>query len=83
MNTPRPVKTMALEKSMLNKLIMRGVELVRMVGIPGGAQRAIWHESKGFDVGDDWVRKTEGTKLMAVLGFDYVDASRAIISDVV
>jgi DNA-directed RNA polymerase II subunit RPB1 len=49
----------------------------------GGAKRTVWDEETGFGVKDEWVLETDGTNLMAVLGVDYVDATRTISNDIV
>jgi len=72
-----------LEKSMLSALKLRGVEDIKKVFMRGGAKRAVWDNETGFGVKDEWVLETDGTNLMAVLGVDYVDASRTISNNIV
>jgi DNA-directed RNA polymerase II subunit RPB1 len=72
-----------LEKSMLSSLKLRGIDHVKKVFMRGGAKRAIWDDNKGFGTKDEWVLETDGTNLMAVLGVDYVDATRTISNDIV
>jgi len=72
-----------LEKSMLGSLKLRGVDHVKKVFMRGGAKRSTWDDSAGFGVKDEWVLETDGTNLMAVLGVDYVDATRTISNDIV
>lgn len=72
-----------LEKSMLTKLKLRGVDHVKKVFMRGGAKRAVWDENSGFGVRDEWVLETDGTNLMAVLGVDYVDSTRTSSNDIV
>ena len=72
-----------LEKSMLGSLKLRGVDHVKKVFMRGGAKRSIWDDNKGFGVRDEWVLETDGTNLMAVLGVDYVDATRTCSNDIV
>jgi DNA-directed RNA polymerase II subunit RPB1 len=72
-----------LERSMLTKLKLRGVDHVKKVFMRGGAKRAVWDENTGFGVRDEWVLETDGTNLMAVLGVDFVDASRTVSNDIV
>jgi DNA-directed RNA polymerase II subunit RPB1 len=49
----------------------------------GGAKRTTWDDEAGFGIRDEWVLETDGTNLMAVLGVDYVDATRTISNDIV
>lgn len=72
-----------LEKSMLTSLKLRGVEDVKKVFMRGGAKRSVWDDETGFGTKDEWVLETDGTNLMAVLGVDYVDATRTISNDIV
>lgn len=72
-----------LEKSMLSSLKLRGVDHVKKVFMRGGAKRATWDDNTGFGTRDEWVLETDGTNLMAVLGVDYVDATRSISNDIV
>ncbi|GAX18796.1 DNA-directed RNA polymerase II subunit RPB1 [Fistulifera solaris] len=72
-----------LEKSMLSTLKLRGVDHVKKVFMRGGAKRSTWNDEKGFGVQDEWVLETDGTNLMAVLGVDYVDATRTVSNDIV
>mmetsp|Transcript_6506 Transcript_6506/g.9894 ORF Transcript_6506/g.9894 Transcript_6506/m.9894 type:complete len:1765 (+) Transcript_6506:67-5361(+) len=72
-----------LEKSMLSSLKLRGVEDIKKVFMRGGAKRSVWDNDVGFGVKDEWVLETDGTNLMAVLGVDYVDASRTISNNIV
>jgi DNA-directed RNA polymerase II subunit RPB1 len=72
-----------LERSMLTKLKLRGVDHVKKVFMRGGAKRAVWDENTGFGVRDEWVLETDGTNLMAVLGVDFVDATRTVSNDIV
>ena len=72
-----------LEKSLLSSLKLRGVDHVKKVFMRGGAKRTIWDDDTGFGTRDEWVLETDGTNLMAVLGVDYVDASRTISNDIV
>jgi DNA-directed RNA polymerase II subunit RPB1 len=72
-----------LEKSLLSSLKLRGVDYVKKVFMRGGAKRTIWDDDTGFGTRDEWVLETDGTNLMAVLGVDYVDASRTISNDIV
>mmetsp|Transcript_30765 Transcript_30765/g.55730 ORF Transcript_30765/g.55730 Transcript_30765/m.55730 type:complete len:1711 (+) Transcript_30765:43-5175(+) len=72
-----------LERSMLSSLKLRGVDHVKKVFMRGGARRTTWDDDTGFGVKDEWVLETDGTNLMAVLGVDYVDASRTISNDIV
>ena len=72
-----------LERSMLGSLKLRGVDHVKKVFVRGGAKRSVWDDEKGFGIVDEWVLETDGTNLMAVLGVDYVDATRTISNDIV
>jgi len=72
-----------LEKSMLTSLKLRGVEHVKKVFMRGGAKVTVWDDDTGFGIRDEWVLETDGTNLMAVLGVDYVDATRTISNDIV
>jgi len=72
-----------LEKSMLTTLKLRGVEHVKKVFMRGGAKVTVWDDDTGFGIRDEWVLETDGTNLMAVLGVDYVDATRTISNDIV
>ena len=72
-----------LEKSLLSTLKLRGVDHVKKVFMRGGAKRTVWNDDSGFGTRDEWVLETDGTNLMAVLGVDYVDASRTISNDIV
>lgn len=72
-----------LEKSMLASLKLRGVDHVKKVFMRGGAKRSTWDDDIGFGIKDEWVLETDGTNLMAVLGVDYVDATRTICNDIV
>jgi DNA-directed RNA polymerase II subunit RPB1 len=72
-----------LEKSMMSSLKLRGVDHVKKVFMRGGAKRATWDDNTGFGMRDEWVLETDGTNLMAVLGVDYVDATRSVSNDIV
>ena len=72
-----------LEKSMLSSLKLRGVDHVKKVFMRGGAKRSTWDDDIGFGIKDEWVLETDGTNLMAVMGVDYVDATRTICNDIV
>jgi len=72
-----------LENSMLSSLKLRGIEDVKKVFMRGGAKRTIWDDEQGFGVKDEWVLETDGANLMAVLGIEYVDATRTISNDIV
>jgi DNA-directed RNA polymerase II subunit RPB1 len=72
-----------LEKSMLNSLKLRGVDHVKKVFMRGGAKRTVWDDNTGFGVRDEWVLETDGTNLMAVLGVDFIDATRTTSNDIV
>jgi DNA-directed RNA polymerase II subunit RPB1 len=72
-----------LEKSMMSSLKLRGVDHVKKVFMRGGAKRATWDDNSGFGMRDEWVLETDGTNLMAVLGVDYVDATRSVSNDIV
>eukprot|EP00567_Pseudictyota_dubia_P008672 CAMPEP_0197446890 /NCGR_PEP_ID=MMETSP1175-20131217/11704_1 /TAXON_ID=1003142 /ORGANISM="Triceratium dubium, Strain CCMP147" /LENGTH=1752 /DNA_ID=CAMNT_0042978061 /DNA_START=220 /DNA_END=5478 /DNA_ORIENTATION=- len=72
-----------LEKSMLTSLKLRGVEDVKKVFMRGEAKRTVWDDDAGFGIVNEWVLETDGTNLMAVLGCDYVDATRTISNDIV
>ena len=49
----------------------------------GGAKVTVLDDDTGFGIRDEWVLETDGTNLMAVLGVDYVDATRTISNDIV
>lgn len=72
-----------LEKSMLKSLKLRGIDHVKSVFMRGGAKRSVWDDNTGFGVKDEWVLETDGTNLMAVLGIDFVDATRTTSNDIV
>ena len=72
-----------LETSMLTTLKLRGVEHVKKVFMRGGAKKTVWDDEVGFGIEDEWVLETDGTNLMAVLGIEYVDATRTISNDIV
>ena len=72
-----------LEKSMMTSLKLRGVDDVKKVFMRGGEKRTTWDDNTGFGTRDEWVLETDGTNLMAVLGVDFVDASRTISNDIV
>lgn len=72
-----------LEKSMLKSLKLRGIDHVKSVFMRGGAKRTVWDDNTGFGVKDEWVLETDGTNLMAVLGVDFVDATRTTSNDIV
>eukprot|EP00978_Attheya_sp_CCMP212_P015069 scaffold38725_cov52-Attheya_sp.AAC.3 len=72
-----------LEKSILSSLKLRGVEDVKKVFMRAGAKKSTWDDEAGFGVKDEWILETDGTNLMAVLGVDYVDATRTISNDIV
>jgi DNA-directed RNA polymerase II subunit RPB1 len=72
-----------LEKNMLQTLKLRGVDDVKKVFMRGGAKKTVWDDEKGFGIVDEWVLETDGSNLMAVLGCDYVDATRTISNDIV
>jgi DNA-directed RNA polymerase II subunit RPB1 len=61
---------------------LRGVDHVKEVFMRGGAKRT-WDDNTGFGVCDEWILETDGTNLMAVLGVDYVDATRTTSNDIV
>eukprot|EP00580_Thalassiosira_gravida_P018881 CAMPEP_0201660330 /NCGR_PEP_ID=MMETSP0494-20130426/2988_1 /ASSEMBLY_ACC=CAM_ASM_000839 /TAXON_ID=420259 /ORGANISM="Thalassiosira gravida, Strain GMp14c1" /LENGTH=1751 /DNA_ID=CAMNT_0048138163 /DNA_START=124 /DNA_END=5379 /DNA_ORIENTATION=- len=71
-----------LEKNMLSTLRLRGVEDVKKVFMRE-EKRATWDDEKGFGRVVEWVLETDGTNLMAVLGIDYVDATRTYSNDIV
>jgi DNA-directed RNA polymerase II subunit RPB1 len=72
-----------LERSMLSSLKLRGVDHCKKVFMRGGAKRTTWDDEVGFGIRDEWVLETDGTNLMAVLGVDFVDATRTISNDIV
>ena len=72
-----------LEKNMLTTLKLRGVEDVKKVFMRGKVKKSVWNPETGFGVKDEWVLETDGTNLMAILGVDYVDATRTISNDIV
>jgi len=72
-----------LEKSMLTTLKLRGVEDVKKVFMRDKVRKSVWNQETGFGMKDEWVLETDGTNLMAVLGVDYVDATRTISNDIV
>jgi DNA-directed RNA polymerase II subunit RPB1 len=72
-----------LEKSLLQNLKLRGVDHIHKVFMRGGSKRTVWDPTAGFVVKDEWVLETEGSNLLAVLGVDYIDASRTISNDIV
>ena len=72
-----------LEKSLMTSLKLRGVDHVKKVFMRGGAKRSVWDDNTGFGTRDEWVLETDGTNLMAVLGVDYVDATRTTSNDIV
>ena len=71
-----------LEKSMMSNLKLRGVDHVKKIFMRE-AKRTVWDDSSGFSMRDEWVLETDGTNLMAVLGVDYVDATRTTSNDIV
>ena len=71
-----------LEKNMLSTLCLRGVEDVKKVFMRE-EKRIVWDDEKGFGRESQWVLETDGTNLMAVLGVDYVDATRTTSNDIV
>merc|ERR1711966_239018 len=71
-----------LEKNMLQTLRLRGVEVVKKVFMRED-KKTTWDDERGFGRVVEWVLETDGTNLMAVLGVDYVDATRTISNDIV
>ncbi|GMI08152.1 hypothetical protein TrLO_g5004, partial [Triparma laevis f. longispina] len=71
-----------LEKNMLGKLKLRGIEDVKKVFMREG-KKTIWNDNVGFDVQNEWVLETDGTSLLEVLSVDYIDATRTISNDIV
>ena len=72
-----------LETSMLTSLKLRGINDVKKVFMRGEAKRTVWDDDTGFGVKNEWVLETDGTNLMAVLGVDFVDATRTTSNDIV
>jgi DNA-directed RNA polymerase II subunit RPB1 len=72
-----------LEKNMLAKLKLRGVEDVKKVFLRGEAKRITWNDDTGFAYRDEWILETDGTSLLEVLCVDYVDATRTVSNDIV
>ena len=71
-----------LEKNMLSKLKLRGIEDVKKVFMRKG-KKTIWDEDTGFGQVDEWILETDGTSLLEVLSVEYVDATRTISNDIV
>ena len=67
----------------MKNLKLRGVDHIQKVTMRGGSKRTLWDPNVGFIVKDEWVLETEGSNLLAVLGVDYVDASRTVSNDIV
>lgn len=47
-----------LEKNMLEKLKLRGVDYVKKVFMRAGAKRAVWDDNTGFGLKDEWILET-------------------------
>lgn len=71
-----------LEKNMMTNLKLRGVDHVKKVFMRK-AKKTHWDDNTGFGMRDEFVLETDGTNLMAVLGVDYVDATRSTSNDIV
>lgn len=47
-----------LEKNMMEKLKLRGVDYVKKVFMRDGAKRTIWDDNSGFGTKDEWILET-------------------------
>jgi DNA-directed RNA polymerase II subunit RPB1 len=48
----------SLEKNMMEKLKLRGVDYVKKVFMRDGAKRSIWDDNTGFGEKDEWIIET-------------------------
>ena len=73
-----------LEKNMLSKLKLRGVEDVKKVYIKE-VRQIEWTRDGGFPdkPKDEWILETDGSNLMEVLSDESVDHTRTISNDIV
>ncbi|GMI36941.1 hypothetical protein TrCOL_g7024 [Triparma columacea] len=76
-----------LEKNMLTKLKLRGIEDVKKVFLRKG-KKTKWDDVDGFGIDgfgivEEWILETDGTSLLEVLSVNFVDATRTISNDIV
>lgn len=72
----------ALEKSILENVIVKGIKKVNKVHMISRKGQRYNKETMQFEKRDEWILDTSGTNLLEVLSHDYVDAARTISNDV-
>jgi len=72
-----------LEKNLLKKLHLRGIEGVKKVFLRGDARTTHWDDIKGFVNNQEWVLETDGINLMSVLSVENVCPRRTTSNHVI
>jgi DNA-directed RNA polymerase II subunit RPB1 len=69
------------QETLLNNIVMRGVEGIRNV-LPRKLQNNVLKEEGKYVQKDVWILDTTGTNLMEVMALDFIDGSRTYSNDI-